>query len=327
MSLAPAAAIPHTGARAETVTTVLYIGGLGRSGSTLLDRLLGSVDGAVSAGEVRELWTRGVRENRLCGCGEPVQVCTHWTAVAERAFGGWHALDLDDVEARAARLDRHRWIPRLLWPALGGRAFREDLAAHARMLGALYEAIAHVSGASVVVDSSKAPSYACLLRHVSGVQMRIVHLVRDPRGSAHSWHKRVQRPDVVERAAHMARYHPVRIALRWTTRNALMELLGRLGVPRILVRYETLVAHPRREVSRALELVDITPAGTLDRFVQDDRVALAPSHTVQGNPMRMTSGWIALRVDEAWREAMPRRHRWAVMLLTLPLLRRYGYRP
>ena len=34
-------------------TKVLFIGGYGRSGSTLLDRLLGQIDGFVSVGEVR----------------------------------------------------------------------------------------------------------------------------------------------------------------------------------------------------------------------------------------------------------------------------------
>ena len=42
---------------------VLYIGGWGRSGSTLLDRVLGQVPGVVSLGEVRELWQRGWAEN------------------------------------------------------------------------------------------------------------------------------------------------------------------------------------------------------------------------------------------------------------------------
>lgn len=306
--------------------TVLYVGGLGRSGSTLLDRLLGSVDGAVSAGEVRELWTRGVRENRLCGCGRPLRACPQWTAVAERAFGGWDAADLATVEARAARLDRHRHVIRLLWPSLAGRAFRADLSAHAALLARLYAAIAEMSGSTVVVDSSKAPSYAFLLRHVPGIDLRVVHLVRDPRGTAYSWWKRIERPDVVERAAHMRRYHPARIALRWTTRNQLVELLRRLGVPGVLVRYETLVSEPRQQLARALAVADLDDRH-LDRFLHTDGVALAPSHTVQGNPMRMVSGEIPLRLDDAWRTDMPRRHRLVVTILTAPARGRYGYRP
>lgn len=310
---------------AVATTTVLYVGGLGRSGSTLLDRLLGEVPGAVSAGEVRDLWSRGLRENRLCGCGTPMQSCPHWTAVAEHAFGGWDHVDLAAVEARAGRLDRHRHVHRLWWPRLASRRFRRDLAEHAEMLSRLYAAIAAVGGGRVVVDSSKAASYASLLHNVPGIDLHLVHLVRDPRGTAYSWHKRVERPDVVERSAHMARYHPARTALRWTTRNALIEGLGRLGVPRVFVRYESLVSTPRAELVRALELVDLE-SDELDRFVQGDRVALVPSHTVQGNPMRMTSGWIPLRHDEEWRRSLPRRHQVLVTALTRPMRTRYGYR-
>jgi hypothetical protein len=50
---------------------VLYIGGLGRSGSTLLDRMIGQLPGFFSAGEIREVWQQGLRENRPCGCGTP----------------------------------------------------------------------------------------------------------------------------------------------------------------------------------------------------------------------------------------------------------------
>ena len=53
------------------VTSVTYIGGCQRSGSTMLDRFLGQVPGYVSAGEVVHLWTRGLQRNESCGCGEP----------------------------------------------------------------------------------------------------------------------------------------------------------------------------------------------------------------------------------------------------------------
>src|SRR6476469_754930 len=54
---------------------VLFIAGWGRSGSTLLDRMLGQVPGVFSAGELRDIWDRGVREDRLCGCGQPFHEC------------------------------------------------------------------------------------------------------------------------------------------------------------------------------------------------------------------------------------------------------------
>jgi len=48
---------------------IILIAGHSRSGSTLLDRLLGEMDGFVTVGELRCLWIRGLREDQLCGCG------------------------------------------------------------------------------------------------------------------------------------------------------------------------------------------------------------------------------------------------------------------
>src|SRR4029078_5765586 len=83
---------------------VLFIAGWGRSGSTLLDRILGQVPGVFSAGELRHIWQRGVGEDRLCGCGEPFASCSVWRKVSEISFGGWEELDLDEVQSLRGRL-------------------------------------------------------------------------------------------------------------------------------------------------------------------------------------------------------------------------------
>src|SRR6266498_4080255 len=84
----------------EPTLKVLYIAGAGRSGSTLLDGVLGQLDGFFAAGELRYLWERGLQESRLCGCGVAVRDCPTWRAVLASAFG-------PGVDANAAaRLQR-----------------------------------------------------------------------------------------------------------------------------------------------------------------------------------------------------------------------------
>src|SRR3712207_8209479 len=48
---------------------VLYVVGLGRSGSTILSNSLGQIGGFFSGGELNFIWRHNVLENRLCGCG------------------------------------------------------------------------------------------------------------------------------------------------------------------------------------------------------------------------------------------------------------------
>jgi hypothetical protein len=294
---------------------VLFIGGLGRSGSTLLDRMLGQIPGFFSAGEIRDLWQRGLKENRLCGCGEPFRACPVWTSIGMEAYGGWDRVDPDEVQALARSVDRHALLPLLLaprmWPPFSRRVER-----YAGLVAPLFRAIRDVGGSRTIVDSSKAP----------GVRLSAVHLIRDSRGVAFSWTKQIARPDTPGRVVYMHRYQPPRIAARWLTRNAMMELLGRMGVPEVRVRYERLVDAPRDELIRVL-----TGLGEPFRpedlgFISDGHVSLGVNHTVMGNPMRLDQGPVELFLDDRWKTSMGHRHRGIVTALTRPLLRRYGYR-
>src|SRR4051794_25472795 len=65
---------------------LIYIAGMSRSGSTLLDRLLGTSGTAVSLGEVAHLWGRGLVNGQLCGCSQPVPDCQFWAGILSIAF-------------------------------------------------------------------------------------------------------------------------------------------------------------------------------------------------------------------------------------------------
>src|SRR3954454_784259 len=97
--------------RPET-PTVVFIGGFGRSGSTLLEALLSRVDGALALGEVEHLWERGVRDDEICGCGTPFSECPFWTGVGRLAFGGWEHVDVQRVLELKSAVVRQRHLPR-----------------------------------------------------------------------------------------------------------------------------------------------------------------------------------------------------------------------
>lgn len=184
--------------------TVCYLAGTGRSGSTVLANVCGQIDGWFSAGEIRFLWERGVLADRLCGCGEPFSRCETWEKVLGAAFpdnppGAGRMRD--DVVAAA----RMRRLPAILGAAgTGGAAVDPDLLA---VLGRLYVALAETTQSSVIVDSSKLPSYAWLLSQVPEIDLRVVHLVRDPRAAAWSWLRKKDLPDDAPRT-HMERISP-----------------------------------------------------------------------------------------------------------------------
>src|SRR3712207_200886 len=65
------------------------------------------------------------------------------------------------------------------------------------VLERLYRAIQKVSGAAVIVDSSKRSTYAVLLSLLPFADLRVVHLVRDSRAVAYSWGRIKESPAVV----------------------------------------------------------------------------------------------------------------------------------
>ena len=317
-----------------TPVRVLYLGGLGRSGTTLLERLLGELPGAVSLGEVVHLWERGVVDGERCGCGASFHDCPFWSEVGKVAFGGWEQVDIARFRALRASLDRIRFIPALALrrpPA----ATRDRLDAYVSHYTRLYRAVRQVSGAQVVIDSSKHASLAFCLRRAaatgaSDLDLRVLHVVRDSRGVAYSWTKQVRRPEAVTGDGEfMAQWSPAKAAAHWNVENAAFALLARRGVPTTLVRYEEFLRTPLASLRRIARFAGLPAGEAAMAFLTDAAgsvtAQVSGNHTASGNPMRFDTGPIPLRRDDSWRTKLAPTDRRRVTAMTFPLLRHYGY--
>ena len=298
---------------------VIFVGGSGRSGSTLLDRLLGQLPSVTSAGEIRDVWRGGVQENRLCGCGTPFHDCPFWSEVGRHAFGGWSNVDAERAKELVTAVGFGELV-RIRRPSAA------DDGELAELLSRLYGGIASASGTEYLVDSSKSPAYAMLLTKVLPGRLRMVHLVRDARGVAYSWSKHVTRPDTPGRDVEMHRLPPVSVALRWLAHNIGMESLA-ARAPSSRLQYESLLAEPASQIRRVLDELGVPVSPGALSFIGPDGVDLQADHTVMGNPMRMAVGRVPLRLDDAWKTQFVGRGRLTVTAMTLSLLLRYGYRP
>jgi hypothetical protein len=315
---APLRVVPSGRAR------VLYLGGIGRSGSTLLERMVGQIPGTWSLGEVVHLWSRGIRDNERCGCGQAFHDCAFWTKIGDTAFGGWGNVDVDRMEALAARVDEIKYAPFLL-ARRGPRGFTAALAEYADAYRRIYDATRAVTGAQVVVDSSKHTSLAYVLRGAEGVDLKLLHMVRDSRGVAYSWTKKVRRPEVVGSDSYMPVFSPARIAVLWAGHNLLLELPRVLRTPTMLLRYEEFTQDPRAMLAAIQEFAQLPSGPQTLSFLSRDHAELGVNHTVAGNPMRFTSGRIAVSCDEEWRTAFPKKDRRTVTALTAPVAAMLGY--
>jgi hypothetical protein len=305
---------------------VLFIGGLGRSGSTLLDRMLGQVPGLFSLGEVVHIWQRGLADNERCGCHERFYDCPFWSRVGQQAYGGWDKLDPYVVLDLQRAVDRHRYIPLMITPSRWQR-FAESMRTYSDLLSRLYRAVQDVSGADIVVDSTKHGSYAVLLSQIGDIDLRVVHLVRNSRGVAYSWTKTVRKPESVKADQFMPRYRPATMGMRYVSYNLPFHLLKAQGVPSLFVRYESLVAEPESTLRRILEIAGRQVAPDDLWFLGEDghSAFLGPNHTLAGNPMRFKEGQFPITADEEWRTRMPLQERVIVAALSWPMSVLYGY--
>ena len=309
---------------------VLSVVGAGRSGTTVLASILGEVDGFTSAGELRFLWSRGVREGRPCGCGRPPTECPVWepviAATRHRLASSLPPSTVDDLVAAQDDLKRPTAFPRVLrtldaapsaraaWPAL---ALVRDTMATAVLT------LAGTTAASVVVDTSKRPLDAAVMAGLPDVDGYVLHLVRDPRAVVHSW-RRAKSFTIDGGTRTMGTRGLGGTVRRWTSNALYAEALRRRLPPErwLHLRYEDFAARPRESIESILAFLGAPGPAP---FADDHTARLNPNHIVAGNPSRFTTGEVSIRRDDAWHREMPLRDQRLVASMTLPLLLRHGY--
>lgn len=300
------------------IPAVLYVTGWCRTGSTLLGNLLNELPGVVHVGELHYLWRNGVLAqgtNTRCGCRTAVRDCPLWSEVVRKVVTGPPAEDALRALAGQRAYLRTRHTGARLAEARDRRAAPAGAVAAVERLISLYDAVAAVAGAALVVDSSKYPAEAAALCGRAELDVRVLHLVRDPRATAHSWRRA---------KAYIPAMSVVRSGAYWTAFNFASDRIGRaFGARYLRVRYEDFAADPVTTLRAVLSF-----AGRHDEppVKPDGTAVLGTNHTVTGNPDRLVHGPVHIAADEAWRDALPLGPRLVATALAAPALRRYGYR-
>jgi hypothetical protein len=302
---------------------ILYIAGSGRSGSTLLERILGQIDGCVSVGELRHLWRRDPAEE-LCGCGLLLSDCDFWNRVLNNVFGSQSLPDFDEIYTLQKKVDRIRYIPQMLG-IYRGMTYSDNSAAYKSILESLYSAIHDATGSRVIIDSSKDISTLFYLMTLPKMRVRIVHMIRDSRAVAFSWMRKKVRSHVKDNISYMSVYSPYKSAADWAYRNLLTELARKKAYDYFQLRYEDLLSQPRNTVAQLASFIGLE--GVDLSFVSHHSITLTQdTHTAAGNPMRFQKENVSLHLDDAWQGEIKPLDKVIVTAMTWPLLLRYGYR-
>jgi hypothetical protein len=301
---------------------ILYIGGTGRTGSTLLTKMLDQYPEFFAAGELAFLWRFGFLNKGKCGCGLLLRECPIWKSIFDYAFGGSANVDAEEM-LRLRRRFNSKHLPLMLTPKLRERLLKRS-GEFPSTVERLYQGIAGATGCQVIVDSSKEPHYSYILRTLPSLEVFFLHLVRDPRAIAYSWRENRKRESGLPYHALMERRGAMTSATYFDVSNIAAEVMWtRHRNYYMFLRYEDFLARPEKTLHKIGQWVglDLDPS----RVIKDGNVILGPSHTAWGNPNRFEEGSVPFRTEESWRSHMPRQRQLAVTALTLPLVKRYGY--
>ena len=302
---------------------ILYLAGIPRAGSTVLGQALGGLPDVTFVGELNFFWRR-FAGRELCSCRRPLPECPFWSEVVGRAHGGVspsRAKALAELERRILRRQAPLGLVPARWPVHRAAGVATMLAERAR----LYRSVARVAGTSWIVDAGKEPVFGSFLARADHVSFGTVHIVRDPRGVAFSWKKRVRSDS---EPCHMPRHPAAMTAVDWLLQNLMVQLsLQKLSRVYVRVRYEDLVARPGaivQGISRATGHATAGPAAEADG---GGAVGAGEHHLVAGNPgvRRHADRGLKLRLDDEWRTELPRADRLVVTAVCAGLMAAYGY--
>ncbi|MDN5869962.1 MAG: sulfotransferase [Nitrococcus sp.] len=299
---------------------MVYILGYGRSGSTLLERLIGAYPDVFSCGELAVLPQVIDSSIAYCACGMLPKECLFWREV----ISDWqsHVQDFSRTEYITLQL-RYERLGILLNPLQSFSIKSKACARYAEYTRTLLEAIANKSGASVLVDSSKHPARAFALQQIPGMEVVVVHLVRDVRGVVYSLGTAYKKspPDGVERD--IKKRNILRSVCAWAITNYFCERVrARADRSSMLVRYEDYVTNPDVMLPKIIEFVEIS---NMNPIAFGDKPT-KPSHQIAGNRSRMRSV-NQIAIDETWRTNLSVAIQKGLYLIAWPFMRRYRYKP
>ncbi len=262
-------------------TTVVYVAGYGRSGSTLLGIVLGAHAGVMSLGEVGMLWDLVGKPDTVCTCGEPFSACPRWAPVIGAIE---HEYSLAGLKKESVGLES--WIKAAPGFLFGWR--RPAGSVYGPASARFFQLLSGDGATRVFIDSSKT-AYRFFwrpvaLRRVAEVPVRMIHLVRDPRAVLASCMKG-QNSRLAVGDDSLRPMASVIALIGWIVANVAARLNARRLGPGncLLVEYEDLAAKPQQTLDRIGRFLGLDMESVQERMRHG--LPFEAGHLAAGNRM------------------------------------------
>lgn len=292
------------------------------TGSTLLGSLLNEHPECASIGAATGLIRRTDLATYRCSCGELFRQCEFWQDIAHRTHALGHPVNVFETNfwSTHLRLSHQPLVNFVLARSLGWEpanrardgllwrlpAVRKAIARMGWNTWSLATAVLQRTGKSVFVDTARDHQRPKYLSRLPMFEVKVIHLVRDPRGNAAS----IVKHTGVDVATAARQWRHVNVEADRTRRYLPAESW-------LSLRYEALCADPSGVLDQISDFLGIRRAGLAAGFGGGER------HII-GNKMRMQR-LSEIREDLSWQSTMGPADLATIARVAGRTSRRFGY--
>ncbi|MGN6646916.1 MAG: sulfotransferase, partial [Cytophaga sp.] len=266
---------------------VIYILSNGRSGSTILDLLLGTLPFTWTMGELQNL-PKDYSENRVCGCTKQLSSCNFWSKI----YGDSYINNFGTITSLSYFRDKYpqgrviRWsmlrdvLRKSIRPKYKADAIKYSEANYQLMQKVLHEAkVRKGEQVNWLVDASKDP-YRLMWLHASGLfNIRVIHITKDPRALVYS---------MTNKDLNKSFLKSMRMVVKWFGENLIMSILCKRHFEKTetyQLQYEKMVSNTEEEFARMTQLFGVSLSD-----VKKEEFRNHMNHGISGNQARWRGG-------------------------------------
>lgn len=249
---------------------LIYILGAGRSGTTILATVLGNADQITTLGEMHQFFDH-LSGKKNCSCGKALSRCNQFWSEIYDQIPDQIKESINEINDFNIKMEKHKNIPLFILNIVNKNNFKRYIK--------VQEKIFHIIKDNVrteyLLDSAKYIARGLLLNKSNEIEIKFIYVVRDVRGVANSFKKKVQTSK-----------GPISSLLYYNLINIFGEIVYRLiSKDKIKkIKYEDFVSDPIEQLCILEKYLNID-LGSIKHHILNNDYFIIP-HIIGGNRIR-----------------------------------------
>lgn len=273
-------------------TSIIYLLGAGRSGTTLLATVLNIHPEIITIGEMNQFFEH-ISYNKECSCGAKLNECSFWKIILDEL-----ELSKKQVFINAALTEQKEKHSNIIKYLLNPP---QEMEYH-KIQEDVFRLVQKQAPSKWLLDSSKYIARYLLLKQNNKNKVKGIYIVRDVRGVINSFGKQVQTSK-----------SSLSTILYYLIINFFGQITYWLNKDILKIKYEDFVTNPEQVTNIIYQHIFENP-----EWVSLPDIFQMP-HIIGGNRMKTNTN-ISINKDENWKQNISRVKQIAYYILTFPFM-------